>query len=96
MLRALFKKDLAFFVSNIIQESITKTDTIDSFSSDASLTLLTLKLDKESQRGRGLWKFNNSLLSDKDFVLKMKDHLAVSIETLNKENIFDDQMRREF
>ena len=26
----------------------------------------------------------------------MKDHITLSIETLNKENIFDDQMRREF
>ena len=26
----------------------------------------------------------------------MKNHIAMSIETLNKENIFDDQMRWEF
>ena len=58
--------------------------------------LLTVKLDKESQRGRGLWKFNNSLLSDEYFVLKMKDHIPMSIETFNKKNIFNNQMKWQF
>ena len=35
-------------------------------------------------------------MSDEKFVLKMNDHIAQSIETLNKENIFDYQMRWEF
>ena len=39
-----------FFVSNILQESITKTDIIASHFSDHSLRLLTLKLDKGSQK----------------------------------------------
>ena len=88
MLKAIFNEDLTFFVSNILQESITKTDIISSLSSKHSLIQLALKLDKESQRGTGLWKFNDSLLSDENFVLKMKDHIAASVETLNKENIF--------
>ena len=65
-------------------ESITKADIIASFSSDHSSTLLGLKLDKESQRGRSLWKFGNYLLSDEGFVPKTKDYIAMSIETLNK------------
>ena len=38
----------------------------------------------------------NSLLPEKDFVLKIKDYIAMSIEILNKESIFDDQMRQGF
>ena len=50
-------------------------------------------LGKESQRRKVLRKFNNSLLPDEDFVLKMKDHLAMSVETLNKGKVFDDHLR---
>ena len=50
-------------------------------------------LGKESQRRKVLRKFNNSLLPDEDFVLKMKDHLAMSVETLNKGKVFDDHIR---
>ena len=38
----------------------------------------------------------NSLLPEKDFVLKIKDYIAMSIEILNKESIFDDQIRQGF
>ena len=61
-MQILFKEDMTFLVSKILQESITKTDTIASPSIDHSLILFALKLDKESQKGRGLWKFNNSKL----------------------------------
>ena len=63
------------------------------FSRKHSSILLTVKLDKQPQRRRSLWNFNKPLLLDEDFVLKMKDHIPMSIEILNKENIFGDQMR---
>ena len=51
---------------------------------------------KEGQRGKGLWKSNSSLLSNKKLVLNMKNHIATTTYFLNKENIFDDQIRQEF
>ena len=90
ILKAIFKEELTFLISKILQESISKTDIIFPHSSDHSPTLLTLKLDKKSQKGKGLWKFNNFLLPDEEFVLKIKDHIAMSIENLSKENVFDD------
>ena len=48
---------------------------------------------KEGQRGKGLWKSNSSLLSNKKLVLNMKNHIATTTYFLNKENIFDDQIR---
>ena len=83
-MQILFKEDMTFLVSKILQESITKTDTIASPSIDHSLILFVLKLDKESQKGRGLWKFDNSKLSDENFVLEMKGHIAMPMETLKK------------
>ena len=39
-------------------------------------------------------KTEHPLLSDEDFILKMKDNMTMSIGTLKKENIFVDQMRQ--
>ena len=46
---------------------ITKTCIIACYSSNHSAILLALKLG-ESQRGRGSWKFNNSLLFEQDLL----------------------------
>ena len=64
----------------MLQESVTKTDIIAFFSSDHSLILFALKI----------------LLSNERFVFKMKNHIAMSLETLDKENTFNDQMKWEF
>ena len=73
MLHAIFKEDLTFFVSNILQESITKTDIIASLSSSHSLTLLVLKVDKESQQEEIHGNLITLRLTDEDFFFKIKD-----------------------
>ena len=45
--------------------------------------------------GKGLQKFNSSLLSNKKFVRNMKNHIVTITIFLNEENIFDDQIRWE-
>ena len=72
MLKAIFKEDLTFFVSNIPQESITKTDIIPSLSSHHSPILLAIKLNKEPQRGRGLWKLTTLSFLMKILSLKLQ------------------------
>ena len=42
------------------------------YRSDHSIVIIELKFNSFN-RGRGLWKFNNSLLSDKEYVKKVKD-----------------------
>lgn len=42
---------------------------------------LSLKISfSETKRGPGYWRFDNSLLSDPDFVTKMNNHLAVILQ----------------
>ena len=51
---------------------------------------------QKGQRGKGLWKFNNSLLLNKKFVCHMKNQIANTTIFLNEENIFNDQTRWEY
>ena len=51
---------------------------------------------KEGQRGKSLCKLNSSLLSNRKCVRNMKNHIVTSTIFLNEENIFHDQIRREY
>ena len=59
-----------FLVSNLLQESVNKTDLLAAFSTDQSLLLFSLDLRKNLNRGKGLSKFNNSLSMNCEFVTK--------------------------
>ena len=50
------------FLSNSLQEFARKTDTLPSILSDHSPVLLSLNEDKDTARGKNIWKFNNGLL----------------------------------
>ena len=58
--------------------------------------LFSLDLHKDENRGKGLWKFNNSLSMNSDFQTKMKFHIKSTLETLEIEGIRDPQVRWEF
>ena len=49
-----------------------KCDIKPAIKTDHSLITLSLSINKDAKRGAGLWKFNNSLLSDLDYVGYMK------------------------
>ena len=49
-----------------------------------------------THRGKGIFKFNNSLSMNSDFVTKIKYHVKSTLETLEKEGIRDFQARLEF
>ena len=85
-----------FFVSNLLQESVNKTDVLAAFFTDHSLLLFSLHLRKYENRGKGLLKFNDSLTINSDFVTKMKFHIKITLETLEEEGITDFQVRWEF
>ena len=62
------KKRLAyFFVSNLLQESINKTEVLAAFSTDHSHLLFSLELRKDENRGKRLSKFNNFLSMNSNF-----------------------------
>ena len=51
--------------------------------SDHSPVMLSLGKSKENSRGRGLWKFNNSLLQDENFETDLVNVIKVTLENLS-------------
>ena len=82
-----------FFISNQLQETVRKTDTLAAFTSDHYPLIFNLSMNQDETRGKGLWKFSNSLALNSDFVDKM---LANTQKNLDKENLTDDQARWEY
>ena len=62
-------------------------DTLAAFSNDHLPLLFSLDLRKDENRGKELWKFNNSLSVNSDFQAKMKFHIKSTLETLKIEGI---------
>ena len=63
------------FVSNSLQESVKKTEILNALSSDHSPVFCSFVNNDTFARGSGVWKFNNSLLFNTEFVKKLKIHI---------------------
>lgn len=61
-----------FLISNSLSNLVENCSIKPGYRSDHSIVLLELKFNPFT-KGRGLWKFNNTLLSDKEYVVKVKD-----------------------
>ena len=85
-----------FLISNILQESIMKIEVIACFCTDHSLIFFSLQLKDMPIRGKGFWKFNNSLTSNDDYVEKMKNQISETIRMLDQDKITDKHLRWEF
>ena len=68
-----------FLVSSDIEYFVQSSDIGLSYRSDHSPVSIVLKFLNQT-RGRGTWKFNNSLLRDEEFVKKVKDDIKQVIE----------------
>ena len=68
------------FTSSELQEDVSEININPSIGSDHSILHLNISLNKHANRGRGYWKFNNSLLEDKSFVEKIKSHIQDVIQ----------------
>ena len=79
-----------------MQESIKDTEILPASSSDHSLIFFSLVSTKPASKGKGLWKFNNSLLLNEEFVTKMRNYIHLKINEMNHENINNGQIRWEF
>lgn len=69
-----------FLISSDIVSLVQKTDIDISYRSDHSPVYLTLQFYNQ-KRGKGTWKFNNSLLHDKEYVSQIKECIK---ETVNQ------------
>ena len=65
-------------------------------STDHLPLLFSLDLRKDENRGKGLWKFNNSLSMSSHFQTKIKFHIKSTLETFEIEGIRDPQVIWEF
>ena len=64
-----------------------------SFCSDHSPVIFTIAFELNNKRGKGLWKFNKSLLSNDEHTNKLKNHISGSLSILDQNGIKDDQIR---
>ena len=60
-----------FLVSKEIMSLLDKVEIISGYRTDHSLIKMCLNLDNR-KKGRGYWKFNNSLLKDEEYIEKIK------------------------
>ena len=63
------------FISQNLQEYVKKSDVLNALSTDHSPVFCSISKRNEFNKGkgRGLWKFNNSLISNTDFFKQMKN-----------------------
>lgn len=78
-----------FLVSNSLLNMVQESDILSSYKSDHSPVLLTLKIGNFTH-GKGLWKFNNSLLHDSDYIktintiiMQIKENYALPVYSRN-------------
>ena len=64
--------------SNSLQDFVNKTEVLVALFSDHSRLIFALSLMKEEMKGNnGLWKINNSLTMDSDFIVQIKIHKKI-------------------
>ena len=85
-----------FFISNSLQESIKTTITLAAFPADHSPITFSLCHLKEFPQGRGLWKFNKSLIKNENYHEQMKKLIKIVLNNLNQDNIVDPHFRWEY
>ena len=75
-----------------MQESIKDTEILPALSSDHPPIFFTLVSTEPTSKEKRLWKFNNSLLLNEEFVTKMRNYIHLKINETNHKNINDDQI----
>ena len=79
-----------------MQVSVKNTDVLASLLTDHSPITFSYCKNEESNRGRGLWKFNNSLIENEEYVHQMKKFISDTLNELFNENVLDDQVKWEY
>ena len=73
-----------------MQVSIKNIDVLVSFLTDHSPVTFSCLKNEESNRGRGLWKFNNSLIENVEYVFQVKRLILFTLNQLFNEKFLDD------
>ena len=91
----IFKEDWITF-PNILQETIIRADVLAWFCSDHSPAIFTITFESNTKRGKSLWKFNKYLLSNDEYINKLRKHLSESLSILDQNGIRDEQIWWEY
>ena len=75
------------FVSSSLQEYAKTTDILNAFSTDHSPVFCSFSLYDEFKKGKGFWKFNNSLITNTAFVEQMNTFIQ-DVKKLSFQIIF--------
>ena len=77
-----------YLVSNSIFSFVTDSDIVPGYRTDHSGIILKKKL-QENERGKGYWKFNNTLLKDKKYIEEIKNIIkeVKSTYVINEGNV---------
>ena len=79
---------MQFFVKN--------TDVLVFLLTDHSPITFSYFKNEDSNRGRGLRKFNNSLIENVEYILQIKKFILDTLNELFNENILDNQVKWEY
>ena len=74
-----------------MQISVKNTDVLPSLLTDHLAITFSYCKNEESNRSRGLWEFNNSLIENEEYVHQMKKFITDALNELFNENILDDR-----
>ena len=85
-----------FYISNFMQVSVKNTDILASLLTDQLPITFSYCKNEESNRGRGFWKFNNSLIENEEYDQQMKKYISDTLNELLYENVLDDQIKWEY
>ena len=80
-----------FLISDCLQEPDQTIEIMPSVQSDYSALKFNFCTVQNEARGRGYWKFNNSLIQDKEFVEAVKNEIPNFLESASS---FDDPMMK--
>ena len=81
-----------FYISNSTQVSVKNTDVLASLLTDHWPITISYLKNEESNRGRGLWKFNNSLIENVECVFHVKKLILFTLNQLFNETFLDGQV----
>ena len=79
-----------------MQVSVKNIDVLASLLLDHSPITFSYCKIEESNRVRGFWKFNDSLIENEEYVHQMKKFISDTLNELFNENILDDQVKWEY
>ena len=85
-----------FVISIFLQETVIRADVLASFCSDYSPIIYTFWFESNNKRGKGMWEFNKSLLSNDEYTNKLKNHISEFLIILDQNGVKDYQSRWEY